>query len=106
MKQYLAFPLGAGGAEVTVEVTEEDEGKVRVSRTPDAPTRAAMAFEAALEKIRPVVAAVVAKLQDVADNLSEMEVEFGISLNAKVGFFIVSGGSDVNFKVKLKFPKK
>ena len=105
MSQYLAFPLASGTDQVIVEVTESDRGNMPVSRSPEQPTMAARTFEQALEGVKPIIAAIVTKIGDVSDRLSEVEVEFGLSFNARSSLYIVSGGVEANFKVKLKFPR-
>ena len=105
MKQYIEMPLTKDSKEsVTIEVTDqEDTG--RVSASSAKPTKVERTFTEVLRQIKPIIATIVTELQDAANGLKEMEVELGVNVNSKASVWIVSGGLDASFKVRMKFPK-
>jgi hypothetical protein len=108
MKQYIAFPLAAEkDSVVVVEVDEREEGGYeRAARAPELAQKVGETFEAALEKIGPITRAVIAKLRSLSDNVTEVDVEFGLKMDAKAGVLLASGGVEANFKVSLKWKRK
>jgi hypothetical protein len=107
MKRYLRFDLGAQQGSVIVEVEEPqaEEGIERAARAPELAARAGQTFEAALENIKPIARAVLTKVQDLSEALDEVNVEFGLKLDAKAGVLIASGGVEANFKIVLTWKR-
>jgi hypothetical protein len=112
MKGYIIYELKADPkTEVVVEVdpedlaTQEREGGLeRVGRGEELTLRAGKKFEEAIEQIGPIANAVLAKMTGIAQSVNEVQVDFGVKLNAKWGV-VVSGGVDVDLKVALKWKK-
>jgi hypothetical protein len=50
-------------------------------------------FEIGLDTARPVASGLIGKLRSIADPPDEVQVEFGLSLNANVGAVLVAGAS-------------
>lgn len=66
-------------------------------------------LEKALIKAKDAVTAVAKKLGESAneiENLSEMEIEFGIGFSQKLDLWLFGAGSDQTLKVKLKITKQ
>jgi hypothetical protein len=107
MRHYLAFPLASGSDVVVVEVDElaEAVGHEPASLSEAMAQTAGKAFEAALARVKPIAAAVIASMNDISEAVSEVNVEFGLKLNAETGVVITSGGVEANFKVSLKWKR-
>jgi len=105
MKRLIEFPLEDGGS-ILVEVDELEGGVVRAATRPgEVVEKAKQSFEAALDKIKPAAAAIVAKLRGLSDPPDEMEVEFGLKMSAKAGAMVAAAGTEANYKVTLKWKR-
>jgi hypothetical protein len=104
MKHLVEFAL-EDGSTITAEV-DEPEFKKAVTRGAlplQVIDQAGQTFEAALEKIKPAATVIIAKLRDIVDAPSEIEVEFGLKLSAEAGALIASAATEANFKVTLSW---
>ena len=101
-KRLIEFPL-EDGTSVLVEVDEPlaDGGVVRAARPGEIAERASQTFETALERIKPVGVAILAKLRDFSDRPDELAVEFGVSFSAKAGAILASTAAEGNCKITL-----
>jgi hypothetical protein len=107
MKRIIEFPLEDGGT-VLVE-SDEPEAKGTGIRGPgprEMVERAEHTFETALDKIKPVAAAFIAKVRELSDAPGEVGIEFGIKLGAKAGAFIASADAEATFKVSLTWKRE
>jgi len=105
MNRLVAFPT-EDGAEIVIEVTEPaGAGTVRAARPDGIAEEASKSFEAALATIRPVTSALLAKISDLADQPTEVGIEFGIKMSAKLGAIIASADAEANFKVTLSWTR-
>ncbi|HEC35358.1 MAG TPA: hypothetical protein ENI39_02350 [Anaerolineae bacterium] len=105
MKRLVEFPLEDGGS-ILVEVEAgEAAGMVPAAATRGVPERAQQTFEAALEKVRPAAAAIIAKLRALHDPPDEIEVEFGLKMNAEAGAVVAAAGVEANYKVTLTWKR-
>ncbi len=60
--------------------------------------------EQGLERLKNPLKTVVAKLRKMAEpRPQQVEVEFGFTFNAEVGFIVAKGSTGANFKVKLSW---
>lgn len=106
MKQLIEFPLEAGGS-VLVQVDEPaPEGVVKASRAGDVVKKAGQTFEDALDRIKPAASAIIAKLRGLTDPPDEIEVEFGLTLNAEAGAFVALAGAEANYSVTLTWKRE
>ena len=106
MKHLVEFPL-EDGSTVLVESDEPEKGPVVRGITPhELAEKAEQTLETALDKIRPVAAAVIAKLRDLSDAPEQVEVEFGIKLGAKAGAFLASADTEATFKVTMTWKRE
>ena len=102
----LQVPLEAGGA-VLVEAEAADIPGGLVLASPDAGKAAALAtatLEQSLERLEPVLSALVDRLSRVAPQ--EFTVEFGVKLGGEMGIILAKGTSEVNFTVTLGWKTK
>jgi len=107
MKRLIEFPLEEGGS-ILVEVeAPEETGMVPAARGErGVPERARETFEAAWEKVRPAAAAIVGKLRALHDPPDEVEVAFGLKMDAEAGAILASAGVEANFKVTLTWQRE
>ena len=104
MKHLIEFPL-EDGTTMLVEVEEpEQEGLERVSRG-DVIERAQQTLEKSLEKVRPAAQFILEKLRGLHDSPDEIEVQFGLKLNATSGAVLAAAGMEANYTVRLKWAK-
>jgi hypothetical protein len=104
MKRLVEFPSDTGEL-ILVEV--EDVGLAGETRRGLSPSvvveRAQTSFEDALEKARPMASNLVGKLRAIGDAAGnppdEVQVEFGIVLNAEAGAVLASASAGANYKV-------
>ncbi len=105
MRRLIEFPLEDGGS-IWVEVdVPEETGRVPAARGGEVVQRAQQSFEAALDKVRPAAAAIIAKLRALHDPPDEIEVEFGLKMNAEAGAVIAAAGLEANYKVTLTWKR-
>ena len=105
MKRLVEFPL-EDGTSLLVEVDEpEEDGLTKVSRhDPGVIERAQQTLEQSLDRVRPAAQYILEKLRALHDSPAEIEVQFGLKLNAVSGV-ILAAGVEANYTVKLKWVK-
>jgi hypothetical protein len=107
MEEPLEFPLEDGTTILVEANVPEETGPVPAMRGgPSMPERAGQTFEAALDKIRPAAQVLIQKLRALHDPPDEIEVEFGLNLNAQAGAFIAAAGTEANYKVTLTWKRE
>jgi hypothetical protein len=99
MDKLLLFE--AGGGTVLVEVADDEPGIERAARVDDVVVKARVSLENALDQVRAVANATLAKLGDLARQPESVEVEFGIRLNAEAGAVIARTEAEGHRQVKL-----
>jgi hypothetical protein len=104
-KQLIEFPLENGKsiwveAELSGGDKYDSEEEVAIG---SATKTAARTFEDTLETTRNVAGSVIGKLAKLSRSPQEIDVEFNLKLNAKIGAVIASSGDEANFKVTLKW---
>ncbi len=104
-KQIVQFDMG-DGSQVHVEIEQALGGPRLVSNKPGEVAKAHGRFTDALQYLQPAVKAVLGTLEDI-NQPDEINLEFGIKLDGKVGVILASAGTEANFKVSLmwKNPK-
>src|SRR5918992_5486330 len=111
MKRLVEFPSD-GGEPILVEV--EDLGLSGEPRrglsTSAVVERAQTSFEDALEKAKPMATGLVGKLRAIGDAAGkppdEVQVEFGIVLNAEAGAILASASVGANYKVTMTWKQQ
>jgi hypothetical protein len=110
MKRLVEFPSDSGEP-ILVEVEDvELAGETRRGLSPSAVVeRAQTSFEDALEKARPMATSLVGKLRAIGDAAGnppeEVQVEFGIVLNAEAGAVLASASAGANYKVTMTWKR-
>jgi hypothetical protein len=106
MKHLVQFPLESGGF-IWVEVNEasQDEDPRRISRPEDLVKKAQQTFEDALEGLKPVANGIMKKLTELNQPADEVEVKFGLKMNAEAGAIIASAGIEGNYEITLKWKR-
>ncbi|HEY3135426.1 MAG TPA: CU044_2847 family protein [Blastocatellia bacterium] len=106
MKRLVEFPLDDGTAIIVeVDSAEPATARVRGASPIEVAEKAKQTFESSLERIKPVAAAIIAKLRELGDQPQEIGVEFGIKLSAAAGVVLASTGMEANFKVSLTWKR-
>src|SRR5215207_1442801 len=111
MKRLVEFPTESGEP-VLVEVEDVGLGGEtrRALSTSAVVERAQSSFEDALEKARPMASSLVGKLHAIGDAAGnppdEVQVEFGIVLNAEAGAILASASAGANYKVTMTWKRQ
>jgi hypothetical protein len=99
MEQLLQFE--SNGGTVLVEVADDEPGIERAARVDDLVVKARQSLESAMDQVRAFANATFVKLEDLARQPEQVEVEFGIRLNAEAGVVIARTQAEGHLKVKL-----
>ncbi|MEV7097780.1 CU044_2847 family protein [Amycolatopsis sp. NPDC051045] len=99
MQEFVRFPLADGGT-VVVEV-EAEPGLEHASVPSGVLRKATTTFEHALGEVRAAAAAALAQFRDLGPD--EVELKFGVKLDAQAGAVIARTGLQGQFEVKLKW---
>lgn len=99
-KSVVAFRM-KDGSTVQAEASDTVGNFQRVSRT-DGVIEATEDFEATISHIPPVAQAVMDALKEI-NNPEEISLELGLKFNAKAGVVFAGVGSEVAFKVAVKW---
>jgi hypothetical protein len=111
MRRLVEFSSDSGEP-ILVEVEDVGlAGKTRRGLSPSAVVeRAQTSFEDALEKAKPMATSLVGKLRAMgdaaADPPDEVQVEFGIVLNAEAGAILASASAGANYKVTMTWKRQ
>jgi NTP-dependent ternary system trypsin peptidase co-occuring protein len=105
MTELVQFELEGGGASLLVEVEEDEPGIERASRIDDLVIKGSQSLEAALEGIRSAANVTLAKLRNVAEAPDEVEVQFGVRLNAQAGAVIAKTEAEGHLQVRMAWKR-
>jgi Trypsin-co-occurring domain 1 len=103
MDQLLQFE--SGGGTVLVEVADDEPGIERAARVDDVVIKARESLENAMDQVRAVANATLSKLGDLARQPEQVEVEFGVRLNAAAGAVIARTQAEGHLQVKLTWTR-
>ncbi|MFC4529451.1 CU044_2847 family protein [Sphaerisporangium dianthi] len=98
MSELMRVPL-AGGGQVVVEVSENEPGVRRASRTGDTIDAAVDSLQHALQPIREAAEAALETFRKSGPD--EVEIELGVKLNAEAGAVIAKSSVEGHLNVKL-----
>jgi hypothetical protein len=101
--EVLRFDLDDGGS-VLVEVLEEP-GVVRTARRGTLLQDAKLSFEKTLAGVRDAASSALGQFQSMSHRPDEVEIKFGVKLDAKAGAIIAQTGMQGHFEVKLKWQR-
>ncbi|MBN6039152.1 CU044_2847 family protein [Amycolatopsis sp. 195334CR] len=99
MTEFVRFPLDDGGS-VLVEV-EVPHSVERAGRPKNMLREAGVSFERALDEVRGAAGAALEKFRSMGPD--EVELKFGVKLDAQAGAVIAKTGLQGQFEVKLKW---
>ncbi|MDY7008482.1 MAG: CU044_2847 family protein [Cyanobacteriota bacterium] len=103
-KQKVAqFPLENGGyvlMEIDAPVSD------RISRADEVAQKVQKTFEDALESIKPSANAIIKKLRTLNEPADEVEVKFGVKMNAGLDFVVAAGNAEANYEITLKWKQE
>jgi hypothetical protein len=109
MKRPIKYFLKPGGEGdyVYIEVDEPaaEGGADRASSLGEKVEEATQSLDEALDQIKPAARAVFAKLADVAADISEISMEFGVKLDTKLGAMFASASVEAQYTVSLKWQR-
>ena len=103
MDQLLQFE-SAGGA-VLVEVADDEPGIERAARVDEVVVKARASLEGAMEQVRTFANATLGKVQDLPQQPEQIEMEFGIRLNAEAGAVIARTQAEGHLQIKLTWTR-
>lgn len=102
MATVVEMPLEDGGT-ILVEIADDDQRLQRVGRVGKVVRDSAETLEEALRRVKPVAAAVLGQLQDLATPPDTVKLEFGVKLTAEAGVVIAKAATEANFKLSLEW---
>jgi hypothetical protein len=97
--EFVRFPLADGGS-VVVEV-EPEPGLEQASAPSGVLRKATTTFEHALDEVRAAATAALSRFREMGPD--EVELKFGVKLDAQAGAVIARTGLQGQFEVKLKW---
>jgi len=101
----VAFATDGDGS-IVVEVDEGDPGYERAAvRGGPLIEETGKRFDSALDTIRPIATAFVAKIRQVSEPPDEVTLEFGLNLNLKAGAVLASSQAEAHLQVTLTWKK-
>lgn len=100
MKQLVRFET-EDHTTIEVEVDDEELGFERASRLDDLTVKAATTLDSAIERVGVAIASAVKKLREQVPDPDQLEVTFGIRLNAHLGAVIASAEGEGHLEVRL-----
>jgi hypothetical protein len=99
MDQLLQFESGGGA--VLVEVADDEPGIERAARVDEVVVKARASLEGAMDQVRAVATVTLGKLQGLAQQPEQIEVEFGVRFNAEAGAVIARTQAEGHLQVRL-----
>lgn len=103
MADLIRFELETGGT-VTVEL-DEKPGVVPAGGRGSVLRDAKLSLERALSDVRDAAAAALGQFQEMASKPDEVEIVFGVKLDAQAGAIIAKTGVQGHFEIKLKWDR-
>jgi hypothetical protein len=110
MKRLIEFPMEDGATILVEAEVPEEPGMIPAARGERGVLKAQQTFEqtleAALDRIRPAAQVLIQKLRALHDPPDEIQVEFGLSLNAQAGAFIAAASTEAHYKITLTWRRE
>lgn len=101
MVELARFELEGGGS-VSVEV-DAQQGTVRAGKAATVIQEAGQSFDRALAEVRDAASAALGQFRSMAQRPDEVEIKFGVKVDAQVGAVIAKTGMQGQFEIKLKW---
>ena len=98
------------GSSIVAEVDDAAVDSSRIMRggavaSSEIVVKANESFESALDRVRWAAEGLLDRLTSLTRPPDEVEVEFGVKLNAETGAVIAKASTEANFKVNLKWTR-
>ncbi len=104
-RELIEFPIDEENSIFVEAEISEDEGEMEVSRNGFA-KKAAKNFHDALATVKPIAETLVTRISELSRKPQEVQVEFGLKMNAKAGAILANTGIEGNIKVVLKWKQE
>jgi hypothetical protein len=104
MAYYLEVPLDADNS-ILVDITTRVEGVVPAGPG-DVVERLDQTLDRALDRLRPLTAGIMRRLDDLTVSPDRIGVEFGISLTGKTGIVIAETTGQAHFTISLEWERR
>lgn len=104
MIELVRFPFEGEGS-VVVE-TESGPGVARAARGKDVPKNARVTFEAALAEVKRAASAALDQFQSLPRPPDEVEIKFGVRMDAEAGAVIAKTGVHGQFEVSVTWRRQ
>lgn len=107
MKKLVEYKLENENS-IIVEVDEfEGEGEIEeVCRSENRTIKKSMIyFEDAIDRVKPAATIILEKIKDLDYSPDQIQIEFGLKLNAEAGAVIASTGMEANYRISLVWNK-
>lgn len=105
MKRLVEFPL-EDGTSFIVEVDEPEREGMENAAVGDVIEKAHQTIEKSLEKVKPTAQFILTQLRKLHETPDEIQVSFGLKLNADFGVVLAAAGLEANYSVTLKWVKE
>ncbi|MET9648187.1 CU044_2847 family protein [Streptomyces syringium] len=105
MSDLLRFDLAEHGS-ILVEVEAGEPGIARASRVGNLITSTAESFEAALDHVRRAADAALSGFRSMEARPDEVQIQFGVRLNAEAGAVIAKTSADGHLQVSLTWRRE
>ncbi|MEV6775330.1 CU044_2847 family protein [Streptomyces syringium] len=105
MSDLLRFDL-AEHSSIMVEVEADEPGIARASRVGNLITSTAESFEAALDHVRRAADAALSGFRSMEARPDEVQIQFGVRLNAEAGAVIAKTSADGHLQVSLTWRRE
>lgn len=101
MVELVRFPLESGGS-VSFEL-EESPGMVHAGRAGTIIREAGESFERALGEVRNAASVTLGQFRSMTQRPDEVEITFGVKVDAEAGAIIAKTGMQGQFEIRLKW---
>lgn len=100
MKRLIEFSLEAGQT-VVVEIDEHSTDGMEPVSVQNLIEKSGKTFGEALSTIKPIAEAIISNLEKLNRKPDEIQVKFGVKMNAQVGAYIASACGEANYEVNI-----
>lgn len=105
MSDLLRFDLADCGS-IMAEVDADEPGIARASRVGNLITSTTESFETALDHVRRAADAALSGFRNMEARPDEVQIQFGVRLNAEAGAVIARTGADGHLQVSLTWRRE
>jgi hypothetical protein len=105
MVDLIEFELEDGSSVLIETESVSTRPVTRGGRATELISKADETFEQALGRVGPTSAAIVERFRSMAHQPDEIEIEFGIKINAEVGAIIAKTSGEANFRIVVRWKR-